>query len=73
MADLDSYVSDLKSMAHLLLSICESMEDIESINMHVDVIEGIPYVNFAAFGKNHGEPTLSWHDLPNGPDGKGKA
>ena len=57
---LDAYVSNLKSMAMLLLSICESMDGIEHINLHADIEDGIPYVNFAAFGKDHDEPTLSW-------------
>ena len=68
---LDSYVSNLKSMAMLLLSMCEGMDGIESINMHADLIDGITYVNFAAFGKNHGEPTISWSDFPDGIDGEG--
>ena len=68
---LDSYVSKLKSMAMLLLSLCEGMDGIEHISMFADVKEGVPFVSFDAYGKKHDEPMLSWRDFPNGIDGKG--
>lgn len=73
MADvLDLYVSDLKGMALLLLSTCESMDGIESITMYADTIDGIPYYHVMAYDKDHDEPVFTFSDLPDGIDGEGE-
>ncbi len=68
---LDRCVSNLKSVAYILLSMCESMDGIESINMHADIEAGTPYIYFTAYNSKHDEPAISWSDFPDGIDGEG--
>jgi len=59
---MDEKKQQLIKMARRLLTMCDG--DVNSITVHADTCDELPYLHFHAYGPDSDEPLCSWYEFP---------
>ena len=51
----------LIKMARQLLTMCDG--DVNSISIHADTLDGLPYMHLCAYGPDRDEAVYSWYEF----------
>ena len=59
---MDEKKQQLIKMARRLLTMCDG--DVNSISIHADTMDELPYVHLSAYGPDSDEAVYTWYEFP---------